>query len=91
MSASASASATAAADHSTQPASYKVIGVLLAVGSGLFIGCSFILKKKVRCRDGVRGRRAGKIGTERLRPDLSRAYKQRSGVRARKRAKGMRI
>ncbi|KWU44440.1 DUF803-domain-containing protein, partial [Rhodotorula sp. JG-1b] len=30
----------------TQPASYKVIGVLLAVGSGLLIGGSFIFKKK---------------------------------------------
>ncbi|GJN91225.1 hypothetical protein Rhopal_004243-T1 [Rhodotorula paludigena] len=40
---SASASAT---QGGSQPASYKVIGVLLAVGSGLVIGASFILKKK---------------------------------------------
>ena len=46
-SASASASSSAAAaSATTQPASYKVIGVLLAVGSGLLIGGSFIFKKK---------------------------------------------
>lgn len=46
-SASASAaSSAAAASATTQPASYKVIGVLLAVGSGLLIGGSFIFKKK---------------------------------------------
>lgn len=44
-SASASASSTANSSDS-QPASYKVIGILLAVGSGLLIGSSFILKKK---------------------------------------------
>ncbi|GAA5988044.1 hypothetical protein JCM10908_002040 [Rhodotorula pacifica] len=45
-SATASASASAAAGGTVQPASYKVIGVLLAVGSGLLIGGSFIFKKK---------------------------------------------
>ncbi|GAA5881083.1 hypothetical protein JCM3774_003006 [Rhodotorula dairenensis] len=46
-SSSASATATAAGSGgTTQPASYRVIGVLLAVGSGLLIGGSFIFKKK---------------------------------------------
>ncbi|KAK4048239.1 hypothetical protein OIV83_004944 [Microbotryomycetes sp. JL201] len=40
------ASASAAAAANASPASYKVIGVLLAVGSGLFIGSSFVIKKK---------------------------------------------
>ncbi|GAA6051456.1 hypothetical protein JCM3770_004541 [Rhodotorula araucariae] len=40
---SASASATS---NDGQPASYKVVGILLAVGSGLLIGASFIFKKK---------------------------------------------
>ncbi|GAA5873020.1 hypothetical protein JCM16303_006916 [Sporobolomyces ruberrimus] len=40
------AASSAAANGSTSPASYKVIGVLLAVGSGIFIGGSFVLKKK---------------------------------------------
>ena len=47
LSATASASASAVADPNASPASYKVIGVLLAVGSGIFIGGSFVLKKKV--------------------------------------------
>ncbi|GAA5974999.1 hypothetical protein JCM5350_004537 [Sporobolomyces pararoseus] len=48
MSSTASATASAVADaaKSTSPSSYKVIGVLLAVGSGIFIGGSFVLKKK---------------------------------------------
>ncbi|KAM0789325.1 hypothetical protein ACM66B_000161 [Microbotryomycetes sp. NB124-2] len=44
-SSTASAAASAAASTAS-PASYKVIGVLLAVGSGLFIGSSFVIKKK---------------------------------------------
>ncbi|GAA6059478.1 hypothetical protein JCM10212_002221 [Sporobolomyces blumeae] len=44
--ASASSSATASTSTSTSPASYKVIGVMLAVASGIFIGGSFVLKKK---------------------------------------------
>ncbi|CEQ41386.1 SPOSA6832_03079 [Sporobolomyces salmonicolor] len=44
--ASTSASASASAASASSPASYKLIGVLLAVGSGLFIGASFCLKKK---------------------------------------------
>ncbi|BGP16982.1 hypothetical protein JCM10213_007428 [Rhodosporidiobolus nylandii] len=45
-SASASASAAAASAGNSQPASYKVIGIVLAVVSGLLIGSSFIFKKK---------------------------------------------
>jgi hypothetical protein len=43
---SASASASVAASTDARPASYKAIGVTLAVASGLLIGSSFILKKK---------------------------------------------
>ncbi|GAA5889355.1 hypothetical protein JCM5296_006338 [Sporobolomyces johnsonii] len=45
-SAAASASSSSSAASASSPASYKLIGVLLAVGSGLFIGASFCLKKK---------------------------------------------
>ncbi|GAA6023085.1 hypothetical protein JCM11491_002328 [Sporobolomyces phaffii] len=45
-SSTASATASAAAKAASSPASYKVIGVMLAVGSGIFIGGSFVLKKK---------------------------------------------
>ncbi|EAA27790.3 hypothetical protein GE21DRAFT_6053 [Neurospora crassa] len=31
--------------HATRPPSYKIIGILLAVGSGFFIGTSFVVKK----------------------------------------------
>lgn len=43
-SATSTASSTAAAT-SERPASYKIIGICLAVGSGLFIGVSFVVKK----------------------------------------------
>jgi hypothetical protein len=43
----AAATSTAASAAASQPASFKLIGVLLAVGSGLFIGSSFVFKKKV--------------------------------------------
>ncbi|KAM0748503.1 DUF803-domain-containing protein [Meredithblackwellia eburnea MCA 4105] len=43
--ASASSSAGAAVANSSPPV-YKVIGVTLAIGSGLFIGSSFVFKKK---------------------------------------------
>jgi len=44
---SAAISASASSSSSdAQPASYKVIGILLAVGSGLLIGASFIFKKR---------------------------------------------
>ncbi|KAK4057234.1 hypothetical protein OIO90_001729 [Microbotryomycetes sp. JL221] len=46
LAATASAAASSAAASTASPASYKVIGVLLAVGSGLFIGSSFVIKKK---------------------------------------------
>ncbi|KAL8292184.1 hypothetical protein RQP46_001650 [Phenoliferia psychrophenolica] len=46
-SAAASASSSAAAaGTSAQPASYKIIGIVLAILSGLFIGSSFVFKKK---------------------------------------------
>lgn len=38
-------SASASPDTQTRPASFKVIGICLAIGSGLFIGTSFVLKK----------------------------------------------
>ncbi|KAK3671768.1 hypothetical protein LTR78_008313 [Recurvomyces mirabilis] len=41
---SASATATAAA-KAQRPASYKIVGICLAVASGLFIGVSFVMKK----------------------------------------------
>lgn len=44
-SAAASASASSSSTDG-QPASYKIVGILLAVGSGIMIGGSFILKKK---------------------------------------------
>ncbi|ORY87443.1 magnesium transporter NIPA-domain-containing protein [Leucosporidium creatinivorum] len=44
-SAAISASASAASKEGN-PASYKVVGVCLAIGSGLFIGSSFVIKKK---------------------------------------------
>ncbi|TGJ82791.1 hypothetical protein E0Z10_g5972 [Xylaria hypoxylon] len=36
---------TTDADNDTRPPAYKAIGISLAVGSGLFIGTSFVLKK----------------------------------------------
>lgn len=41
----ARADSTADLDHATRPPSYKIIGILLAVGSGFFIGSSFVVKK----------------------------------------------
>lgn len=42
----ANATSTAESTSTTQkPASYKIIGISLAVGSGVFIGTSFVLKK----------------------------------------------
>ncbi|GAA5867009.1 hypothetical protein JCM8547_008407 [Rhodosporidiobolus lusitaniae] len=43
---SSTASSSSSSSGSSQPASYKVIGIVLAVVSGLLIGSSFILKKK---------------------------------------------
>jgi drug/metabolite transporter (DMT)-like permease len=45
-SSTASATSTSAAEKAGRPASYKLIGILLAVASGLFIGVSFVVKKK---------------------------------------------
>ncbi|CAI0652283.1 unnamed protein product [Colletotrichum noveboracense] len=36
---------SSSSDTSTRPASYKAIGISLAVASGAFIGCSFVIKK----------------------------------------------
>ncbi|KAI1345722.1 magnesium transporter NIPA-domain-containing protein [Xylaria sp. FL0043] len=36
---------TTGADNASRPPAYKAIGISLAVGSGLFIGTSFVLKK----------------------------------------------
>lgn len=44
-SATSTATSTNSADASTKPSSYKIIGIILAVCSGLFIGTSFVLKK----------------------------------------------
>lgn len=41
----ARANDTTTSTTSERPASYKIIGICLAVGSGLFIGSSFVLKK----------------------------------------------
>lgn len=38
-------SSSSSSSTETRPASYKVIGICLAMGSGLFIGTSFVLKK----------------------------------------------
>ncbi|KAH8920695.1 DUF803-domain-containing protein, partial [Atractiella rhizophila] len=46
LTSTATSTQTAASSASSQPASFKIIGVLLAVGSGLFIGSSFVFKKK---------------------------------------------
>jgi hypothetical protein len=32
-------------DKSSRPASYKIIGLVLAIASGVFIGTSFVIKK----------------------------------------------
>ncbi|RAL06254.1 DUF803 domain membrane protein [Aspergillus ibericus CBS 121593] len=42
------------ADTSSRPASYKAIGISLAVASGFFIGVSFVLKKKGLLRANVK-------------------------------------
>lgn len=44
---SAAVSATASAAASKASSTYKVVGICLAIGSGLFIGSSFVIKKKV--------------------------------------------
>ena len=41
----AAATSTGAAQSSTRPGFYKIVGICLAVASGLFIGVSFVLKK----------------------------------------------
>ncbi|PYH95388.1 DUF803-domain-containing protein [Aspergillus ellipticus CBS 707.79] len=46
--------ARASTDSSSRPASYKVIGICLAVASGLFIGVSFVLKKTGLLRANVK-------------------------------------
>lgn len=43
--ASASTSAAGIVDSSSNPA-FKIVGICLAVGSGLLIGTSFVIKKK---------------------------------------------
>jgi len=43
--AAANTTSAAATTTAEKPASYKVIGIILAVCSGLFIGASFVLKK----------------------------------------------
>lgn len=40
-----SSNSTSSTNNETRPASYKIIGLSLAIASGLFIGCSFVLKK----------------------------------------------
>lgn len=44
-SATASASTSGSATAATRPPAYKIVGIILAVCSGLFIGVSFVLKK----------------------------------------------
>ncbi|KAK5129349.1 hypothetical protein LTR08_003579 [Meristemomyces frigidus] len=43
--ATATATSTSTSTTKTRPASYKIVGIILAVCSGIFIGCSFVLKK----------------------------------------------
>ncbi|KAK4688681.1 magnesium transporter, partial [Tremellales sp. Uapishka_1] len=61
--ASATSSATAAASSAAAIAvnpKFKIVGVLLAVGSGCFIGCSFVVKKKGLLRATAKaGNKAG--------------------------------
>ncbi|EJU04478.1 DUF803-domain-containing protein [Dacryopinax primogenitus] len=58
--ASASASAsTAASSLDSSPPAFKIVGVLLAVGSGLLIGSSFVFKKK-----GLLASQKGKVAGE---------------------------
>ncbi|KAF3937045.1 hypothetical protein ABW19_dt0210551 [Dactylella cylindrospora] len=42
----AAATSTHASSHSSRPPAYKAVGVALAVASGVFIGVSYVLKKK---------------------------------------------
>ncbi|KAG8994995.1 hypothetical protein FRB94_009525 [Tulasnella sp. JGI-2019a] len=42
----ASATASAASAASTSPYNYRIVGVILAIGSGVLIGASFVFKKK---------------------------------------------
>ncbi|KAF8306993.1 DUF803-domain-containing protein [Clavulina sp. PMI_390] len=43
---SATPSSTSVASSSSQPAAFKIVGVILAITSGLLIGSSFVFKKK---------------------------------------------
>lgn len=45
-SSSSSSTSTGATAAAAQPASFKIIGIVLAIASGLFIGSSFVFKKK---------------------------------------------
>ncbi|KAF2211339.1 hypothetical protein CERZMDRAFT_68820 [Cercospora zeae-maydis SCOH1-5] len=42
---SATVTSTAAAEKTPRPGFYKIVGIVLAVASGLFIGSSFVIKK----------------------------------------------
>ncbi|KAK0278459.1 hypothetical protein LTR35_009198 [Friedmanniomyces endolithicus] len=53
-SSTASATSTAAATTKQRPASYKIVGICLAICSGLFIGVSFVLKKVGLLRANVK-------------------------------------
>lgn len=44
--ASATSSAASSTSSTTAPPAYKIVGVCLAVGSGLLIGASFVIKKR---------------------------------------------
>ncbi|KZS98508.1 DUF803-domain-containing protein [Sistotremastrum niveocremeum HHB9708] len=46
MSSSSASPSASAASSATAPHQYRVIGIVLAIASGLFIGTSFVLKKK---------------------------------------------
>ncbi|EPS44217.1 hypothetical protein H072_1801 [Dactylellina haptotyla CBS 200.50] len=45
-SSAAAATTTAASGHAARPPAYKAVGVTLAICSGVFIGISYVLKKK---------------------------------------------
>jgi hypothetical protein len=50
----APATTTAAAGEFERPGWYKIVGIVLAIASGLFIGVSFVLKKKGLLRANVK-------------------------------------
>ena len=44
--ASTPSASSGASSGVSQPSQYRAVGIALAIGSGVLIGCSFVLKKK---------------------------------------------